>query len=387
MARHPTSLTKKLLLMAVALLFALGLGEGLLRWFVGPPHTPGQLSYRDANGSTFENVQQAVARGMVVPLDPATTPHGRPRYRFAPGMRGYLCYSEPQRLHRDWLDGNGCVEVRINRFGLRERDDITPDNKQPGEHRIVCIGDSFTFGWGIPVEKGWVRLLEDDLRQDGKDVRTVNCGAAGALVTDEYWHGLKNRFGAFQPDCVIVTLCLNDLLPCNGLCLLGSPPPKPTGWLLYDYARQLFAPNQLDLDPKTDWVGGLLSLTKEQSDASRLTGPDAPFDAMWAQGTPQASLREIRDWCRAREVTFLVTLWPFLQGLGEGEFYPFTKMHELVAGYCQQEGIPFLDLLPSLKGHRTRDLWVTPADMHPNPSAQILVMPALTKFVLAESGF
>jgi lysophospholipase L1-like esterase len=387
MATRRTSLGKKLLLLAVALLLALGLGEGLLRWFVGPPRTPGQLSYRDADGNTFDSVKQAIARGMVVPLDPATTPNGRPRYRFAPGMHGYLCYSDAQRLHRDWLDANGCVEVRINRFGLRERDDIAPENKPPDERRIVCIGDSFTFGWGIPVEQGWVRLLEDGLRKDGKNVRTVNCGAAGALVTDEYWYGLKHRFGAFQPDCVIVTLCLNDLLPSNGLCPLGSPPPKPTGWLLFDYARQLFARNQLELDPKTDWVGALLGLNKEQSDASRLTGLDAPFDAMWSQGTPQESLRAMRDWCQARHVTFLVTLWPFLQGLGDGEFYPFIKMHELVAAFCQQEGIPFLDLLPSLRGHRPRDLWVTPADMHPNPMAQILVIPRLTKFVLDECGF
>jgi hypothetical protein len=302
-------------------------------------------------------------------------------------MRGYLCYSDQQKLHRDWLDADGCVEVRMNAWGLRERDDITPDNKQPGERRIVCIGDSFTFGWGVPVEKCWVRLLEDALRKDGKNVRTVNCGAAGALVTDEYWWGLQHRFSAFQPDCVVVTLCLNDLLPSNGLCVLGAPSPKPSGILLLDYFRRPFANDPLALDPKVDWVELLLHLSREQTDAGRMTGPDTPFEAMWSQGTPQASLRAMRDWCAARKVTFLVVLWPFLQGLGDGEFYPFTKMHELVGAFCQQEGVPFLDLLPVLRGHRASDLWVTPADMHPNPKAQTIVIPQLTTFIASRCGF
>ncbi|MEZ6036855.1 MAG: hypothetical protein R3F29_05210 [Planctomycetota bacterium] len=39
-------------------------------------------------------------------------------------------------------------------------------------------------------------MLEDDLRKDGADVRTVNCGAAGAVCIDEYVVGLEQRFVA-----------------------------------------------------------------------------------------------------------------------------------------------------------------------------------------------
>lgn len=380
-----TSLPKKLLLLLVALVLALACGEMLLRLFAGPLRPLGQLSYRDSEGHDFGDLAEAVGRGMVVPLDPQLTP--RPRYRFAPGMRGWLCYSDQPRLRRDWLDADGCVEVRMNEWGLRERDDIRPDNKAPGERRIVCIGDSFTFGWGVPVEQCWVRRLENELRRDGKNVRTVNCGAAGALVADEYWWGLQHRFGAFQPDCVVVTLCMNDLLPSNGLCVLGTAAAKPSGLLLLDYARQLFAGDPLALDPNVDWVELLLHLPREQTDAGRLTGPDAPFEAMWSQGTPQKSLHAMRDWCAERRIAFAVVLWPFLQGLGDGEFYPFTKMHDLVAAFCKGEGIPFLDLLPVLRSHRSSELWVTPADMHPNPRAQSLVVPQLKAFLAANCGF
>jgi hypothetical protein len=108
---------------------------------------------------------------------------------------------------------------------------------------------------------------------------------------------------------------------------------------------------------------------------------------MWSQGVPQKSMREAKAWCDARKVPLLVVLWPFLQGLGPGSWYPFTKLHELVAADCQQAGIPFLDVLPSLQATPSEDLWVTPADPHPNPLAQRLVLPALARFVRAETGW
>jgi hypothetical protein len=43
--------------------------------------------------------------------------------------------------------------------------------------------------------------------------------------------------------------------------------------------------------------------------------------------------------------------------------------------------MPFLDLLPVLRGQHTEDLWVSPADMHPNERAQRIVAPALADFV------
>ncbi|GAB4136003.1 MAG: hypothetical protein Fur0037_00190 [Planctomycetota bacterium] len=375
-------LSKKIALLFGALAISLLAAELLLRATAGPRRPLGHLSYRDAAGHEFTELGAAIAAGLIEPLDAALTP--RPRYRFAPGARGFLCYSDQDRLHRDWLDEHGCVEIRINSFGLREREEIRPDNKRDGEYRIVCIGDSFTFGWGIPVELGWVRLLENELRRGGRDVRTVNCGASGALVTDEYAMGLEKRFGAFQPDAVLVTLCLNDLIPSNGLCVLGHPPVRPSGCLLLDLARNALAGDALALDPKIDWVDLLLHLPREQSDAAGMTGPDAPYEAMWSQGTPQSSLKQMRDWCEDRRIPFLVVLWPFLQGLGPGESYPFEKLHRLVASFCAEERIPFHDVLSSLKGHAASTLWVTPADLHPNPLAQTLATQGLTSFVRKE---
>lgn len=377
MPRSRRSLPLRLLLAAMSLLVTLGLAEIALRLL--PQRGPvGDIFYQDAERHETKDLAAAMARGMVELLHP---PEQSPRLRgrFAPGMRGYICYRDQDKLRRPWLDEQGCVPVAISRWGIREREEIGPD-KPPGQRRIVCIGDSFTFAWGVPVEAGWVRLLERDLRRTGQDIVTVNCGAAGAIVVDEYWHALRTRFHVFQPDAVVVGICLNDLLPCNGLCVIW-PGPAPTGIALVDRVRALWH-DPLAVPPDVDLVGHLLALPQQEGERNRLYNDDIPFAAMWSQQAPQHALIAMRDWCRERQVPFAVVLWPFLQGLGPGEHYPFTRMHELVVAFCAANGVPCLDLLPTLRGRvPAAELWVTPADMHPNPRAHELAAEAVSPFI------
>src|SRR5690606_20265938 len=102
-------------------------------------------------------------------------------------------------------------------------------------------------------------------------LRTVNCGAAGALCPDEYLHALRTRFWRFEPDLVLVTLCLNDLLPVNGGMshmrpeLLGrQPAPWEASALLRDLGRALRGRDAHALDPGRDWVGELLALPESE---------------------------------------------------------------------------------------------------------------------------
>ncbi len=366
----------RVLAVLLATVAALGLAEGAAR-LLPAPRTLGEHYFRDSEGRERDR-SEALQLGIIAPVVGGP----RPRATFAPGSRFYLCYRDHEVLARPWLDARGCVEIAFSSHGIREREEIGFD-KPKGQRRVVCIGDSFTMGWGVRAEDTWVRLLETDLRQGSADVRTVNCGGAGAIVADEYAWALEDRFHRFQPDVVVVTLCLNDLLGTSGgLCQLGPPSPR-TGSALLDRMQALFGPGPLDLDPGIDWVGLLLA----EPATSPLFGPDVPWEAMWAQGGPQRALTRMRDWCRERRLPFAVIVWPFLQGLGHGQFYPFASMHERVTAFCALEGIPCLDLLPTLRGQRPEDLWVTPADLHANPTAQRLATTAIAPFVRGVAGW
>ena len=366
------------ILVVAALVVALGLAELVLRLFVPPLQPLGRQTFATMDGTPM-TLLEGVAKGFIVRVPPPT-PMERPRFMFAPGLDFYICYTDNDVLGRDWLDAGGRVLNHINRSGIRERDEVRPDNKRPGERRIVCLGDSFTFGWGLPAELGWVRRLETELRHGGRDITTVNCGAAGTVCVDEYWFGLQHRFHAFQPDAVILTLCLNDLMPSSGVSVLGPTPN--TGLRLLDRVLAAFARHPLDLDPEFPWVDRLLALSRDVANDSGLAHPtEKPWEAMWPQGVPQSSLRAAKAWCDARSIPFLVVIWPFLQGLGPGRHYPFQKMHDLVAEDCATAGIPLLDVLPALRGTNSEDLWVTPADPHANPRAHELATPAIVAFV------
>ncbi|HEU4419223.1 MAG TPA: GDSL-type esterase/lipase family protein [Planctomycetota bacterium] len=371
----------RLALGLLATAVALGACELTLRIFVEASQPPlGNLSFAKGDGTpiTFDEALEQHLLVEVAPDGAASPP--RKRLTWAPGQTFFLCYTDADQLRRDWFDARGRVPVHINSSGLRERE-IAPD-KPAGQRRILCLGDSFTFAWGIPIEKGWVRLLEGKLRANGKDIFTVNCGAAGTVCVDEYWWGLEHRFHGFDPDAVIVTLCLNDLIPSHGLTVIG--PSHATGFRVLDLICGALGRSRLDLDPAHDWVGELLTLPK---DAGLYHVTERPFEAMWSQGVPQACLRAMKHWCDERKIPFMAILWPFLQGLGDGRHYPFQKLHDLVAADCKAAGIPFLDVLPALANTPAEDLWVTPADPHPNPLAQELAIRLIEPFVARHCGF
>jgi len=88
------------------------------------------------------------------------------------------------------------VEYRINSKGLR--DDETSYEKPPGIFRIVLLGDSRAFGYGVPIEGHVSAVLEGYFR----DVEVINMGVSGYGVDQELLllqsEGLK-----YEPDLVI----------------------------------------------------------------------------------------------------------------------------------------------------------------------------------------
>jgi hypothetical protein len=73
------------------------------------------------------------------------------------------------------------ADLNTNSRGFRGRREVT-DGPLTGRRRIVCSGDSFTFGFGVGDEKSWCHLLEvlDPKRE------SVNMGQGGYGV-DQAW--------------------------------------------------------------------------------------------------------------------------------------------------------------------------------------------------------
>ena len=339
-------------------------GEVLRHWLEDAEHQP-------------VNYELAKQRGDVVPFSPAP----RPRTTWRPGLKFYMCYNGPRQPS---MDEHGCVPVVINSRGIREREEVTYD-KPPGQRRVLCVGDSFTFGWGIPVEKCWVRLLEGELAREGPWC-TVNCGASGAIYIDEYCAAVQGAYHRYDPDIVVLTICLNDVALIPEALLFPRPPTQH--WLrgvsaIADAAIGAWdARHRLELPPGLDYGRILLDLPATDP-FYKVRGEERAV--FWGDGTPQQALRGFRDWCRERRIALRLVIWPLLQGLGPGQHYPFATLHAVVREFCKQEGIELLDLLPVFAGRDPEQYWITPADLHANEAAQALAVPHIARF-LVETG-
>jgi len=91
--------------------------------------------------------------------------------------------------------------VTTNRFGLRDEE---VDFSRP---RILCLGDSYTFGYGVENDETFCALLE---RRFGKKYDFVNVGFADGFSPDSYALWLAKYKGTFDPTAIIVSLFPND---------------------------------------------------------------------------------------------------------------------------------------------------------------------------------
>ena len=77
------------------------------------------------------------------------------------------------------------------------------------ESSLLVLGDSISAAYGIPVEEGWVALLDEHLNQDGVSYTVVNASISGETSGGGLAR-LPALLDKYQPDIVIIELGAND---------------------------------------------------------------------------------------------------------------------------------------------------------------------------------
>jgi hypothetical protein len=97
----------------------------------------------------------------------------------------------------------------LNRFGFREAD--FPVRRPAGETRILCLGDSITFGYELTAESAWPKILEKNL-QDLSSERIFCINAAGNAATTHQALTLYDEHArGFGASTVVLGFCMNDV--------------------------------------------------------------------------------------------------------------------------------------------------------------------------------
>lgn len=101
------------------------------------------------------------------------------------------------------------VAVRINAKGLRDVE--RPYAKPPGVIRVLAIGDSFTFGYGVKENERFTNLLQAWLNAHGKrHYEVINAGVPSWGTEDEllFW---REEGRKYHPDIVLLCFYRNDV--------------------------------------------------------------------------------------------------------------------------------------------------------------------------------
>ena len=127
-----------------------------------------------------------------------------------------LVYEEPwyvklltEQTAIHWKD---LYKAKTNSLGLRDKE--LTSKKPENTHRVLILGDSFTFGIGVPNENDiFPEILEQELDADfssqGKSIEILNGGLPGSL-TQQWVELLQKVEPTFQPDTILIVFFLRD---------------------------------------------------------------------------------------------------------------------------------------------------------------------------------
>jgi hypothetical protein len=251
------------------------------------------------------------------------------------------------------------INVKINSKGLRDREYAY--ERTPGTPRVLVIGDSFVWGYGVEQQETFPKVLE--ARRPGVEV--INAGVAG-YGTDQELLWLRSEGVRYRPDLVILVMCGNDddennkglvynvyhkprfTLAGGDLVLTGVPVPLPSRRLRLKH--WIFAHSALAYQLKSGVI--------DQFRRPRSSAPSAGFGLTFA--LVDAFAREVRDMGARLVLVMTARYAPSPQ-------FPYD---ELVAGLLRR-GLMILDVDHS-PGYSEATMLIA-GDAHWNPAGHRFV--------------
>lgn len=150
--------------------------------------------------------------------------------------------------------------LTINALGHRDPDEYTVE-RPDGTKRILILGDSFCWGFGVGDEHVFAELLENDLVERNHRFEVINSGVVGWSTDQEYLY-LKREGMALSPEVVILVLYVNNDIPDNTLSKHGPPlfVQKPMYANLDLELSNVPVPKPSEDAPRRDFEGDSLDL-------------------------------------------------------------------------------------------------------------------------------
>jgi lysophospholipase L1-like esterase len=245
------------------------------------------------------------------------------------------------------------VMVHINSAGFRDKEyEITRNNNK----RIIFLGDSLTFGWGVEQNKIFPALIEEELASISP-VEIINFGCGNYTTVQEVEQFEKLGL-EYSPDAVFLFYFINDaeeLTPYSHFSFLSHSRLLTFIWTR---VRHLF---HNSTKPYSQYYSELY-------DNNHIG---------WTKA--KESLQKLKLICSQHKIELKVFILPELHNLHD---YPFQEEHAMIRKFLEQEGVWCKDLTEAFHGYNNaRELWVANDDAHPNELAHRLIANRVKAFI------
>jgi GDSL-like lipase/acylhydrolase family protein len=246
------------------------------------------------------------------------------------------------------------ARVRTDGHGFRLPDPATAARRRPDDRQVVAIGDSLTFGWGVPEGETYADQLERLLAARCPRRATVHNAGIGNCNTAMEFARYRATVRPLHPAWVILGFFINDAEPD------AVPSTNPLLW--------------------HSALAGLASTRLLQGSAVKLRDYRAYYHGLYADGQPgwermQRALAGFGALLRADRTPATLVLLPELhrpRACG-----PFAGVYARVAALGRASGFEVIDPSRDFPPGPGDAFWVTPLDAHPNARAQAIFARAL----------
>jgi hypothetical protein len=254
------------------------------------------------------------------------------------------------------------VLIEANARGLRDRD-FGP--KRSGVTRIISLGDSFAFGWGVPLPNSYSKILERELNgRLPREVEVVNASLPARGTPEEI--AQLEALADLQPDLVLLLFTIE-----NDIVEFGSDSSRQPRYALqvpFPFKDWLIRNSTLALCASEAYHRILVRLGLRPRNLSRpfmelYLSPylSSPPKAEQVYGSVRSNFQRLRDVVQALQATVAVVLipareqlFPYTEWRSYADAYGFTfeslveardHPNRYLTSISEKLGLPVLDLM------------------------------------------